>query len=158
MTIIDHFAGEHAFLSNFATALVRLDDRVYASVEHAYQAAKSLDPQKRQILSWEFNPELTAGQAKRIGQNLKLRVDWEQVKMGVMYDLLWDKFTIPQLRDKLLATGDAELIEGNWWHDCFWGVCRGTERCRQSPHEPTGDNHLGKLLMKIREEIRKGNL
>lgn len=52
------------------------------------------------------------------------------------------------LKKKLLETGDAELIEGNYWHDNTWGQCY-CPRCKNK----IGENHLGKLLMKIRESL-----
>jgi ribA/ribD-fused uncharacterized protein len=149
-TKIDSFTGVWACYSNFHTKTVLLDGVKYRAVEHAYQAAKILDPQKRLVLSLDFNPNLTAGQAKRIGQNLDLRKDWPEVKIPVMRDLLVQKFSDLELRTKLLASGDRELVEGNWWHDEFWGVCMGTDRCKYGPHWPGGENHLGKLLMEIR--------
>jgi ribA/ribD-fused uncharacterized protein len=154
---IDSFSGKYDFLSNFSTAIVTLDDVEFATTEHAYQAAKSLDPDKRKILSLDFNPELSAGQAKRIGRNFTLRSDWEAVKIDVMRKLLVQKFANPRLREKLLATGEAELVEGNWWEDRWWGVCYGGlpegvngRKCRAWPHAPEGENHLGKLLMEVR--------
>lgn len=72
-----------------------------------------------------------------------MRSDWEEVKLGVMEGLLREKFSDPELRRKLLATGERELVEGNDWGDSFWGVCAGR-----------GKNHLGRLLMKLREELR----
>ena len=85
----------------------------------------------------------TPGEAKRMGRQVTLRKDWEDVKISVMEKGLRMKFAIPELRDKLLATGEEELVEGNWWGDTCWGVCKGV-----------GANNLGKLLMKIREESR----
>ena len=82
-------------------------------------------------------------EARRAGQKLPMRTDWESVKIDVMFRCLKEKFKDPELREKLIDTGDEELIEGNWWGDTFWGVCQGK-----------GENHLGKLLMTIREEIK----
>jgi predicted NAD-dependent protein-ADP-ribosyltransferase YbiA (DUF1768 family) len=81
-----------------------------------------------------------------MGKKNALRPDWEEVKDGIMYKLLKSKFTDPVLRDKLIATGSAELIEGNNHWDRYWGVCRGE-----------GQNKLGKLLMKVREEVITDN-
>ena len=65
------------------------------------------------------------------------------MKIDIMRQVLKSKFTQnPELKAKLIATGDAELIEGNNWNDRFWGVCRGV-----------GQNHLGKLLMEVRAEL-----
>lgn len=113
----------------------------FPSVEHAYQAAKCQDYTMR----WNVAMQPTPGWAKIWGRKVTLRPDWESIKLQVMLDLVRIKFAVPELRAKLLATGDAELIEGNYWGDRFWGVCKGV-----------GENHLGKILMQVREEIRNG--
>ena len=84
----------------------------------------------------------TAKDAKRFGRQVKLRKDWDLVKVNVMEMLLRQKFARPALREQLLSTKDSILIEGNNHGDTFWGVCKGT-----------GENYLGRLLMKIRQEI-----
>ena len=134
---IERFAGQYRFLSNFYPCNVILDGVSYPSTVNAYQAAKTLDLHER----WLFKV-YTAVQAKRAGKKLKLRSDWESVKLGVMLDLLRKKFAHGAIRDQLLATGDAELIEGNTWGDTYWGVCNGV-----------GENMLGKLLMQVRAEL-----
>ncbi len=139
--VIDKFSGEYRFLSNFYPSKVSLDGIDFPSVENAYQAAKNFDWDRRKMFV-----TLTAAEAKREGQKTMMRPDWEQVKVLIMTNLVRDKFTRHQdLREQLLATGDAELIEGNWWGDTFWGVCKGK-----------GENHLGKVLMKVREELKNG--
>ena len=137
--VIDKFRGEYAFLSNFAPCKVTYNGRTYKTVEHAFQAAKSLDPDIR----WQFQYCRSAGEAKQRGKMVKLRPDWEEIKDKVMLTGLRKKFTDPELRSLLLATGDEELIEGNYWGDTYWGVCNGA-----------GQNKLGKLLMQVREEIK----
>lgn len=88
---------------------------------------------------------LAAGEAKKLGRTVVLRPDWNEVKVSIMRNVLALKFRQnPDLREKLLATGEAELIEGNHWKDTFWGVCNGV-----------GENWLGKLLMELREELKK---
>ena len=169
---IDHFAYEWRFLSNFYPVEVRLwitEDgmiyarkmpdaavEVYASTEHAYQAAKTFITQKREVFQLASNPRLTAGQAKRIGRKLReqgQRSDWEQVNVGLMRELLQQKFDQETLKQKLLSTGTAYLEEGNTWHDTFWGVCHGKLEgivCKQGEHAHIGDNLLGLLLMEVR--------
>ena len=137
---IDVFSGEYRFLSNFYPARITIGDVSYPTLEHAYQALKTVDPKERHAILKQVTP---AG-AKRYGKKLVLRPKWDNVKIGVMFALLRLKFAEPQLRKKLLSTGDAELIEGNYRGDTFWGVCRDI-----------GENHLGKLLMKVRAGIRK---
>jgi ribA/ribD-fused uncharacterized protein len=137
---IDRFDGEYEFLSNFYPSWVELDGQRYVTVEHAYQAAKTLDSGEREAFQRTSDP----GRAKRMGRRLRLRRDWESVKVDVMWGLLRQKFSPgTELAARLLATGDAELVEGNTWEDDFWGVYRGK-----------GQNWLGRLLMEVREEIR----
>lgn len=144
MNSITRFQGDYRFLSNFWPASVQLDGVIYPTVEHAYQAAKSLDPTYRQdILACQ-----TPGQAKRRSSKVALREDWTaEVRTAVMEDLLRQKFQDPELKQMLLSTGDKKLIEGNVWHDQFWGICT-CEKC-----EYRGENRLGKLLSKIRSEL-----
>lgn len=138
---ITSFRGSFSFLSNFYPCSIHYEGILYPSVEHAHQAAKSLDPAVRKKF---LNPGRRggAGAAKRLGRQVVLRADWEEVKLGIMLTLLRQKFRTGELRHALLATGDAELIEGNTWFDFYWGVCNGR-----------GDNHLGKLLMQVRDEL-----
>jgi len=76
---------------------------------------------------------------------LELREDWEDVKVNIMKEVVKSKFmSNPELRNKLIATGDAELVELNHWGDRTWGVCSKTN---------TGKNLLGKILMEVRKEI-----
>jgi hypothetical protein len=133
---ITSFSEENRFLSNFYPCTIEIEGIEYPSVEHAYQAAKTLNIAEREEIAL-----LTAGQAKRRGYRVTLRDDWESIKLRIMEDLIRQKFNERVLREKLKATGDAELIEGNDWEDKFWGVCDGE-----------GENWLGKILMKVRSE------
>lgn len=137
--MIKEFRGHYRFLSNFWPAVVSFDGMSFPSVEHAYVAAKTTD----RNLRVEICHVATAGQVKQFGRKIKLRSDWEAIKLDVMEDLVRKKFTIPDLRELLLETGKQHLEEGNHWNDTFWGVCRGR-----------GQNHLGKIIMKIRQEIQ----
>jgi len=137
--IIDRFVDEHSFLSNFFPSTIVVEGKFYKTVEHAYQALKSEDHNVREIIRSADTP----GKAKRLGRCVALRDGWDNMRENVMYDLLRKKFDNPFLSEKLLNTGDAELIEGNNWNDTFFGVCRGV-----------GQNILGKLLMKVRDELR----
>lgn len=137
---IDSFSGEYEFLSNFYPSTVcDADGITYPTVEHYFQAMKTVYLPERQKIAAAPTP----GKAKRMGRRVFLRSDWNAIKVEVMRQGLKQKFSDANLRKKLLATGDSELIEGNWWHDTFWGMCNGV-----------GENHLGKLLMEIREELR----
>lgn len=135
---IESFVGDYRFLSNFFPAPVVLDGMTYPTVEHAYQAAKTLNRKERYRILADFPPS----SAKRTGRHLTLRLDWDEVKLGVMLDLLRQKFRASKLKLLLLQTGCKELIEGNTWGDTYWGVCNGV-----------GANHLGRLLMQVRREL-----
>lgn len=139
---ITYFADEFAFLSNFYAADVEFDGYVYPTAEHGFQAAKSTDPFYRERI-WNAP---TPGAAKRMGNNsVELRPDWDAVKLTVMETVVLSKFMRhPELQEKLVATGDAELIEGNTWGDRFWGVTADGQ----------GANHLGKILMRVRDYVR----
>jgi ribA/ribD-fused uncharacterized protein len=151
--VIDWFFQDpdHGFLCNFHPCLIQTETphgkRIIAgSVESAYQAHKTKDED-------EFLRIVTAraGEAKTLGNATKLiRPDWDTVKFGVMEDLLRKKFMRGStLARQLRETGDDELIEGTTWHDVIWGICL----CET--HNGEGDNHLGKLLMKRRAELRR---
>ena len=137
---IDRFRGEHAFLSNFHRATFRWRGRDWPTAEAAFAASKTLDERERERIRTAPSP----GHAKRLGRRVKLRPDWEPIKNDVMRSLLEAKFAVPELRDALLTTGDAELVEGNTWGDAYWGVCNGR-----------GRNQLGRTLMRIRDDIRR---
>ena len=138
---IFEFQGEHRWLSNFWPAWVILDGVLFPSIEHAYQAAKTHPSQREPFL------RCTAGQAKRLGRTVEMRADWEQVKVPTMRSLVEQKFAPgTELGEKLKATGDGQIVEGNNWGDTFWGVCRGR-----------GQNWLGRLLMERRALLQAPN-
>jgi len=144
--MIDSFSGDYAFLSNFypSPIPVPIDETELTfynapTIEHYFQYMKTLsDEEGHEILAAS-----TPGEAKRLGRKAQLRPDWEEVKVQVMRDALRLKFNTPQMKSKLLSTGDHFLVEGNHWNDTFWGVCNGK-----------GRNMLGFLLMEIREELK----
>lgn len=140
--MIKEFQNEFRFLSNFFPCRIDWEGITYPSVEHAYQASKTLDQkERRQIANLP-----TPGKAKRAGQKLEIRPDWEEVKISVMESLVRQKFTRhPLLKRLLLATGNQEIQEGNTWNDTFWGVSLSTGE---------GRNELGKILMRVRRELR----
>ncbi len=137
---ITSFRGVYGFLSNMFEADLVWDGRSYRNSEAAFQSAKVLDPQERDRFSG-----LSGAAAKRLGRRVLLRPDWASVREGVMEEVVRAKFTQnPRLAAELAATGDAPLMEGNTWHDTWWGVDSRTLR---------GENRLGIILMKIRGEL-----
>ena len=135
---IESFDNEYRFLSNFWPAKVVLDQVEYPSVENAYQAAKTIEAAARVPFV-----SCKAHEAKALGKKLKLRRAWDDVKLGIMKDLVSQKFGqyLP-LQKKLFLTTGQDLIEGNTWNDTYWGVCRGK-----------GLNHLGQILMDVRDTM-----
>lgn len=133
------FTGRWAFLSNFYTSRLQYKGRWYPTSEHAYQAAKMTN----QIHHDWVTACTTPGQAKRRARSLPMRPGWDQARDAVMLDILRIKFSEPGLAKLLLDTGEQDLIEFNYWHDTYWGVCDGV-----------GQNKLGKLLMQVRDELK----
>lgn len=139
--VINQFSDRYRFLSNFQEAIITWEGLTYRNAEAAFQAAKVLTAEDRLPFT-----ALEPGKAKRMGRQVPLRPDWEEVKTGVMEEIVRAKFTQnPHLGAMLLATGDAELIEGNRWGDHCWGVDLRTGK---------GENRLGRILMKIRSELQ----
>jgi len=141
---IDQFSGDNRFLSNFYWSKVFYDGIIYPSAEHAYQAAKTNDYKIKKFIANLSTPN----KAKEFGKGLILNADkkaWYKNSLLIMENVVWNKFCEnTNLLDKLLDTYPAELIEGNYWNDTFWGVCNGK-----------GENHLGKILMKVRQELKE---
>lgn len=141
MKVINEFQKEYRWLSNFWPVKITYGGITYPHVESAYMAMKTEDIETRKKIALLSNP----AEAKRAGRTLKLRKDWDKLKVNVMYTMLKIKFAPGStLAAKLLDTGDALLVEGNKWGDTFWGVCNGK-----------GHNILGKLLMQVRKELKQ---
>ena len=136
--VIAAFRGDNYFLSNFSRSKIEFDGKIFYSAEAAFQG------QKCPSETWKFC-SMSPQQAKKAGRKIQLRIDWEEVKDRLMLQIVRAKFTQnATLKKKLLATGDAELIEGNTWGDQYWGVCNGK-----------GENKLGKILMQVRDELKE---
>lgn len=144
-SITDFHEEPYRFLSNFFEARVEYRGLAYGSNEAAFQAQKCMTEEEK-VQFTEFGP----GKSKGVGRRVQLRPDWNEVKVGIMEEIVRAKFTQhPELAARLLATGDKVLVEGNHWGDTFWGVDTRTGQ---------GENHLGKILMKVRTELGTGAL
>jgi ribA/ribD-fused uncharacterized protein len=142
---ITEFKRPYEFLSNFSRSNIHLAGRIYPTVEHAFQAAKTLDPIERADIQQLHSP----GDAKRYGQKVTLRKDWEDIKEIIMLELLREKFSAtihPRLAWNLADTGQRKLYEGNNWKDRYWGC---------DPVTLEGKNRLGILLMLVRDEVNE---
>ncbi len=150
-TNVPAFRGEFSWLSNMHSCipLIKYGDDYYPTIEHAYVAAKldwGADVQTRVEYAELVHKGISAGDAKKFGRNAHMphMYEWNQVdKVNLMYTLLKQKF-VGLLADRLRATGELEIEELNYWKDTYWGICNGV-----------GQNHLGKLIMRIRAELNK---
>ena len=134
------FFGPYRWLSNFYPAVTKYQFATFPTSENAYQFAKA------KTATPEFMQKMihcSAGESKRIGQTVKLRPDWDEVRVALMFDIIYDKFNRnDDLYFKLINTGNKYLEETNDWGDQFWGVCDGY-----------GQNMLGFVLMEVRSAL-----
>lgn len=136
---IKGFFKEYRFLSNFEPCIIRIGGLDYSSSENAYQAGKAINDEDRLKFT-----SCTPLAAKKLGKSIEIYKYWDDIKLKIMEIILEKKFssTNPDLKAKLVATRNKYLEETNYWNDTFWGVCNGV-----------GQNHLGKILMRIRNDI-----
>ena len=145
--IINSFSGDYDFLSNFYIQdyYFFYENQRWESAEAAFQAMK-YSGQNKQI--HKIFSKLSPSEAKALGKVINIRSDWKDVKLSIMRDILKEKFSIPYLKEKLIETNGYDLIEGNTWHDNFWGNCT-CDKCK----DIEGKNYLGKLLKQIRKNV-----
>src|SRR5277367_2332953 len=141
---ITAFKDNYRFLSNFYLCPVSFGGIMYRSAEHAYQASKTDLTNDRDAIRLAATP----GQAKRLGKTVALRPHWEDLKKVIMLEIVLSKFMRNgDLKAMLFLTGDAALIEGNTWHDNYWGDCYcGNAGTCSLP----GYNALGRILESVR--------
>jgi ribA/ribD-fused uncharacterized protein len=140
--ILDSFTGNYKFLSNFYPSPMRWAKHNYPTAEHLYQARKTGDFQWNRRIAAATTPSM----AKALGRQAPLLSNWEDIKLNVMRDVVELKFRDnPELAERLLATG----IEGNYWHDQFWGDCTCVTH-----RDSTGRNALGTILMNVRLDLQ----
>ena len=135
---ITSFRNKYFFLSSMYPCKIDFGDITYPSVENAFQAAKTTKLDDKFIIA-----KLKPSESKYYGRNrIKMRNDWNDIKLDIMYQLVKIKFSDPVLKQLLIDTAGEDIIEDNNWGDTFWGVCGGI-----------GQNQLGKILMKVRTEL-----
>jgi len=138
------FEGKYRFLSNFVSSPMIVDEKCYLTVENYFQSQKTLDKIESERIRIAMHP----GAAKRLGRYCRLKENWDEIKDEVMMKGIRAKFSCDNMKKKLLATNNDILEEGNVWGDRYWGVDLKTG---------IGENRLGKLLMQLRDEIRRRN-
>lgn len=134
---IDDFSSAFYWLSNFSPSPIEYDGELYMTIENAFQAAKTNDHRARALIR-DCGPD----EAKMRGLHVPLRADWEHCKVAVMEMLLEEKFAIPALQSRLIATAPHQIIHRNVFGDTFWGVCRDQ-----------GRNELGQAIMRVRDRL-----
>lgn len=147
---ITEFQGQNRFLSNFWACEIDAYGYTVASPEHAYVMSKTNNLDDRHLIAQIES----SGQVKRFGKSITLRPDWDDaLRLRIMRALTIQKYARhAYLAQRLLDTYPQEVIEGNTWHDKFFGRCH-CHRCNGK-----GENHLGQILMDVREQLRMGPL
>lgn len=141
MQAIDSFRGDNEFLSSGFSCNIEFEGAIYPSLEHAFQAAKTDDLTARA----NIQAAATATDAKNLGKQVVIVPDWDQKRLDVMASLVRQKFTNNlDLKVKLLMTGTKDLVQGGMRRDRFWGTDKNG----------VGENHLGKILVTVRDAIR----
>lgn len=144
MSNILGFRGKNFYLSNFYKCCIWYNGKEFNNAEQAFQYTKidNSDMKSKRAMMRANTPS----EAKHIGRKCKMRPDWEKIKYNVMFEIVMEKFCQnKELKSKLLKTGNAYLEETNTWGDKFWGCCPSGK----------GENNLGKILMLVREKLRK---
>lgn len=148
--MITEFRGEYRWLSNFyklqypIMVYINGGEYLFHTTENLYQGMKCKHDDDMIRCS-----VLTAGESKAFGKIVELCEDWDEIRLDAMYEINRMKYDQPFFKEKLLSTGEQVIVEGNTWHDNFFGNC-SCEKC----NDIIGFNHLGILIMKIRDEIK----
>ena len=142
--ILDFYSTKDPYgeFSNFSGFPVFVDGEWWSTSEHYYQAQKYETEELRDWVQFAPSPMEAANRGR--DPKFPKRKDWDQVKDSFMEKVLFDKYTRhEELRELLLSTGDSHIYE-HTTNDCYWGDCGNR----------TGKNHLGLLLMKVRDSLR----
>lgn len=140
--MIHEFRDDTRWLSNFTKCKIEINGVIYPSVENAYMSMKSRDKEwKKRCVT------LSPAQSKVEANKIQLRENWDEVRIQAMNHCLKQKFNQEPFKSKLIATGNENIQEGNVWNDTFWGI-----DLTQTPN--VGENHLGRLIMNIRETLK----
>jgi predicted NAD-dependent protein-ADP-ribosyltransferase YbiA (DUF1768 family) len=154
--MITSFKGKYEFLDPAYYSLTQFDGVLYNSAEAAFLASQYDDPYFRSMFQ---DAALPIWRARDLAKRLQKRRDWiPELALQLMRQITFDKFTrSPNFRSLLLATCHEEIIAENNWHENFWGVCvcnlRPGKYGQKVACRRPGSNHLGKILMSVRDQI-----
>jgi len=134
---------EYGFLSNWYPAPIYMKEKIWPTPEHYYHAQKMEGTEFEEVCRRLDSPQDAFDMSRR--PDVPIRGDWDDLKVAVMRKALFAKFLQhPELAERLLETGDAELIEDSPV-DAFWGV----------GEDGSGENVSGKILMEIRDYLQE---
>jgi ribA/ribD-fused uncharacterized protein len=153
--MIHLFMGEYRWLSNFYEIPILYKGKLFPTSEHAYQWAKCDDSFGGKHAAEVIRKAETPGAARKYGQTCPMRSDWDSVKDQVMMDVLCVKYSIPEMKDRLLNTGYKYLVECTFWHDNHFGVCI-KPGCKCQVMQVPAKNMLGKISMELRHALQNG--
>ena len=154
--MITQFKGQYDFLDPAYYCLVEFDGVIYNSAEAAFLAAPFDDPYFRSMFR---DPSLPIWRARELARKLKKRLDWTpELSLHLTRQITLDKFRrSPNLRSLLLTTRHELIVAENNWHEQFWGHCicntRPGKYGRKDVCLMPGSNHLGRVLMAVRERL-----
>lgn len=135
---------EYGCFSNFSRHPIMLKGKTWPTSEHYFQAQKFAGTPYEEEVRLAKTPTIAARMSRR--RTMPVRKDWESVKDSIMHEVVLAKFTQhSDLRTILLATGDAKIVE-HTENDDYWG----------DGGDGSGKNRLGRVLMRVREELRSG--
>lgn len=144
--MINQFRGSNFYLSNFYSCDITVGPITFPSTEHAFQATKATNESDLNYVRWAASPK----EAKKRGQKIELRNNWDSIRYNIMTTVTWLKFSQNHdLQKRLMKTGQQELIEGNRWHDNYWGQCF-CDKCKSAD----AYNYLGCILMTVRTSLQ----
>ena len=142
--VVGCYEREFYMFSNFSSFQVKWRGKLWLTSEHAYQAAHFFDTDSElanQIQMME-SAHLAFKTAK--SNSFKVVKNWENIKIGIMEDICRHKLQQHEyIQEKLLATLDYLIVEDSPVDSCWgWGPDR------------KGRNELGKVWMRLRDELR----
>ena len=143
---IGFYEREYYVFSNFSAFVIMWKGNFCLTSEHAYHTEKFEDEDLKEAI----RKTMSAHDSQKLSHEHRdrYRKDWNEVKLGIMKEILREKVRQhPYILKKLIESGDRELIEDSW-RDDFWGW---------GPNKD-GANHLGKLWMEVREEVKSGKI
>ncbi len=136
-----HKNGRYKCFSNWYSCSFTYQGYTWSNSEQALMYFKSFDKEYQKKIKKANNPAV----AKKLGRQVKLRPDWDQVKLSLMIEILYAKFSQnADLKEILLNTNGVKIHED--CNDPWWGG---------GPNYPGGRDYLGRALMSVRKILEK---